>query len=298
MIQTQQLTKKYGNYFAVNNVSMSVQKGDIYGLIGKNGAGKTTIFKLLMGLIKPSGGSITFLESYNLEMARHSIGFMMEDGFFSYLNAHDNLMFAAKLKGIEDEKEINRILQLVGLKNSTKTFSTFSTGMKQRLSIGQALLGNPDMVILDEPTNGLDPQGIADFRNLVMELNQKYQTTFLISSHILGELNLIGTRFGFINKGYLVQEISAKELHNNIHQGLIFQVNKLKKACELLENKLKITDYRVTKNKEIILPGYEDRPHIIAKCMVENGLDLIQLKVNQVSLEEYFLNLIGGNTNV
>lgn len=297
MIQTQNLTKTYGKYAAVNDVSLTVEKGDIYGLIGKNGAGKSTLFKVLMGLSDPNGGSITIMGGSSrkgLNEGRKHVGFMIGTNFFAYLSAYDNLEYFRKLKGIVDKNEINRVLKMVDLHGVKKPFKTFSMGMKQRLGIANALMGNPDVVILDEPVNGLDPQGIADFRKLIQRLNREYGITFIVSSHILGELGLMATRFGFIHQGRLVEEITAQGLHEKTRSSLYLGVNDAAQATTLLEEKLQTKQYRVLDQNSILLNEYINESQKVAKVMIENGLDVYQLKINETTLEDYFLNLIGG----
>lgn len=211
LIQANSLTKIYGTHKAVNEVSLSLQKGEIYGLIGKNGAGKTTLFKLIMGISFPNSGSLSIMGSDNnhqLISGRKNIGFMMDSKFFPYLSAFENIEYFRKLKGIVDREETNRVLKLVDLYGVKKAYKNFSMGMKQRLSLANALIGNPDIVILDEPVNGLDPQGIVDFRKMIQRMNKDSGITFLISSHILNELALLSTRFGIIHNGTLIEEIT------------------------------------------------------------------------------------------
>lgn len=211
LIQANSLTKIYGTHKAVNEVSLSLQKGEIYGLIGKNGAGKTTLFKLIMGISFPNSGSLSIMGSDNnhqLISGRKNIGFMMDSKFFPYLNAFENIEYFRKLKGIVDREETNRVLKLVDLYGVKKAYKNFSMGMKQRLSLANALIGNPDIVILDEPVNGLDPQGIVNFRKMIQRMNKDSGITFLISSHILNELALLSTRFGIIHNGTLIEEIT------------------------------------------------------------------------------------------
>jgi len=302
MIQTTGLTKAYGQYQAVNNVSISINKGDIYGLIGRNGAGKTTLFKLLMGLTLPTGGEISIMGSSSSKAAlnhtRKNMGFMMGTNFFGYLNAYDNMKYACKLKGITDKNEITRVLKLVDLDTVKKPFKSFSMGMRQRLAVAYAMLGNPDIIILDEPTNGLDPQGIVDFRKMILKLNVEQGLTFIISSHILGELGQLGTKFGFIEKGLLISEIDAQTLHDVSRQAVIIKVDDVNKACTIIEEKLKTTDYKVNAKQEIIIDDFIDRADEIARVLVDAKLKLTKLQPVEISLEEYFLALIGGTENV
>ena len=300
VIQTKDITKKYGKATAVDNVSLTLNKGDIYGLIGKNGAGKTTLFKLLMGLAEPTSGSIEFFSdssTMNANIVRKNIGFMMGSSFYPYLNAHDNLEYLRKVKGISDKNEVIRALKLVDLFGVKKKYGAFSMGMKQRLGIANALMGNPSIIILDEPINGLDPEGINDIRKLIIKLNQEYGITFIVSSHILGELSMMATRFGFIDNGVLIEELTHEQLLDKTTQSLIIKVDDVKKACLVLEQTLNTTSYLVTENNEIILSEYLDQPDVVADALFKNNLRLSKLQINKTTLEDYFLSLIGGKQN-
>ena len=214
ILKTHELTKKYGDFAALDRVSLTLKQGDIYGLIGRNGAGKTTFFKCVMGLAKPTGGTVAIHgEQHNLNAARRQMGFMINPSFFPYLNPKENLQYFCRVKGIKAQGEVERLLRLVELDGVKKPFKAFSLGMKQRLGIAGALLGSPSFVVLDEPINGLDPQGIIDMRNVIKNIHKQTGTTFIISSHILSELDLVATQFGFIDHGVLLKEITRDELH-------------------------------------------------------------------------------------
>ncbi|MDR2416215.1 MAG: ABC transporter ATP-binding protein [Candidatus Peribacteria bacterium] len=199
ILTTSDLTKTYKDFVALKQVSLAVEKGDIYGLIGRNGAGKTTFFKLIMGLSNRTSGTIIIDDQSDLHKARSSIGFMIGLSFFPYLTAYQNIEYYRKLKGIKDQQETERVLTLVELYGEKQPFKTFSMGMKQRLGIANALLGHPSIIILDEPINGLDPQGIITIRKMIKQMNEQEGTTFIISSHILSELDMVATKFGFID---------------------------------------------------------------------------------------------------
>ncbi len=301
MIETKNLNKKYGKFQALDNVSINLYKGDIYGLIGKNGAGKSTFFKVLMGLSLSTGGTIHIEGSHTsneLNHARKNIGFMMGTNFFPYLNGRENLEYFCKLKGIHDEKEIERVLTLVEMNGVNKKYKAYSMGMKQRISIANALLGSPDIVILDEPINGLDPEGISDFRHIIQSLNQEEGITFIISSHILGELGLMANRFGFLHKGRLVEELDQKTLQERTEHQLVVKVDNSEKAAYLLEEVLHTTNFVVNGQKELVLSDYVHESNKVAKVFVENGLEVYKLSPNETSLEQYFLNLVGGEEHV
>ena len=239
VIQLKDIKKKYGKHVVLKGVNMQVNRGDIYGLIGKNGAGKTTIFKMILGLSEMNGGSVSIAGSRNrktLLKNRNKIGFLVGAKFYKYLSARENLHYYATMKGIptrEIRGEISRVLELVGLQDTKKPFKNFSLGMMQRLGIANAILGNPEILILDEPTNGLDPQGIADVRNMIKRFRDEFNMTVIVSSHILGELEHTADRFGIINEGIVVREITQEDLKDK-HQAVEIVIDDLEKARELL----------------------------------------------------------------
>ncbi|MCO8287722.1 ATP-binding cassette domain-containing protein [Tetragenococcus halophilus] len=303
LLSTHAVTKTYGKQNALHNVSIHVRSGEVYGLVGKNGAGKSTLFKVIMGLVVQDRGEVSIYDQpsiENLEGSQKNIGFMYGSQFFPYLNARENLTYTCKLKGITDKTEVDRVLKLVELDKVKKKVKTFSMGMKQRLNIANALVGKPDLIIMDEPINGLDPQGIASFRKLVQKLNREQEITFLLSSHILGELGIMATRFGFIHDGELLSEIDRKTLLEKTEDQVIIKVDNPEKAAYLLEEQLTPLDYVVNGDKEIILSDHIDETNKIAKILVDGGLELYKLTSHQQTLEEYYLSLIhqGGQENV
>jgi ABC-2 type transport system ATP-binding protein len=294
LVRTQGLTKRYGDFVALNGVSLTVRKGDIYGLVGRNGAGKTTFFKCLMGLAPFSAGHIEIGDSKKrgLSAARRTMGFMIHPSFFPYLDPQQNLSYLYKIKGLHT-KEIPNLLKLVGLEGVKKPFKAFSLGMKQRLGIAGALLGAPPLVVLDEPINGLDPEGIADIRNIIKTANERLGITFIVSSHILSELDLMASRFGFIEQGVLLKEISHQELHEETKKSLLIEVTDPIRAQAVLTQVLKVQDSTVT-GQRITLNAYLDTPQVLARTLIEHGVELVQLKRQETTLEEYFMRLIGG----
>ncbi|MCF1602227.1 ATP-binding cassette domain-containing protein [Tetragenococcus halophilus] len=303
LLSTHAVTKTYGKQDALRDVSIHVRPGEVYGLVGKNGAGKSTLFKVIMGLAVQDSGEVSIYDQpsiENLEGSQKNIGFMYGSQFFPYLNARENLTYTCKLKGITDKTEVDRVLKLVELDKVKKKVKTFSMGMKQRLNIANALVGKPDLIIMDEPINGLDPQGIASFRKLVQKLNREQEITFLLSSHILGELGIMATRFGFIHDGELLSEIDRKTLLEKTEDQVIIKVDNPEKAAYLLEEQLTPLDYVVNGDKEIILSDHIDETNKIAKILVDGGLELYKLTPHQQTLEEYYLSLIhqGGQENV
>ncbi|WP_208559976.1 ABC transporter ATP-binding protein [Marinilactibacillus kalidii] len=303
LIETVGLTKHYGKHVALKDVSIHVRQGEIYGLIGKNGAGKSTLFKTMMGLAPSYNGEIKLYGKSSvseLDDARQRIGFMMGAHFFPYLTAKENLEYFRKMKGITDTKEVDRVLKLVDMEKIKKPFKSFSMGMKQRVSIANALLGSPDVIILDEPINGLDPQGIADFRRLVQKLNKEQKITFIVSSHILGELELMATRFGFIHDGVLIEELDRETIRNKTEEKVVVKVDDLKKAIYLLEQAYEQIEYTVNGDQELVISGMTNKVDEFAQLFVSNELKLFKLISQEISIQDYYLNLIskGGQKNV
>jgi len=293
VLKTYELTKKYGEFHALNAVSLTLKQGDIYGLIGRNGAGKTTFFKCVMGLAKPTAGTVEIgNEKTNLNAARQKMGFMINPSFFPYLNPKENLEYLCHVKGIKIKGEIERLLKLVKLDGVKKPFKAFSLGMKQRLGIAGALLGSPEIVVLDEPINGLDPQGIIDMRNVIKNIHAETGATFIISSHILSELDLVATQFGFIEQGVLLKEISHSDLHEHTKKSLIIEVDDLSKAQTIL-NSLGI-ESKIENGKRMVLQSHLDRSNEIASVLINGGVELYDLHRQETTLEEYFMRLVGG----
>ena len=293
IVKTFNLTKKFGNKLAVNKLNMHIKKGDIYGFIGKNGAGKTTTMKLLLGLINSTEGNIELFESTNLNEQRRKIGSLIESpGFYKNCTAYENMKRFSLLYGGTD-KEIKEILEIVGLSNTgARKVCNFSLGMKQRLGIAIALLGNPEFLILDEPINGLDPSGIKEIRDTILKLNQEYGVTFLISSHILDELAKITTTYGIINNGILVEEVSQNELIDRCKQSLNITVSDVSKAEMILKDKGYLNNYQI-KDSTIILYSNIDKREEMNELLVTNGIKVSELALNSVDFEDYFIERIG-----
>ena len=293
VLQTNDLTKKYGEFVALNAVSLTLKQGDIYGLVGRNGAGKTTFFKCVMGLAKFTDGTIAINgETANLNAARRGMGFMINPSFFPYLNPKENLEYLCRVKGIKDKGEVERLLKLVGLDGVKKPFKAFSLGMKQRLGIAGALLGNPSIVVLDEPVNGLDPQGILDMRTVIKNMHSQTGATVIISSHILSELDLVATQFGFIEQGVLMKEISHSDLHKHTKKSLVVKVDNASRAQAALQS-LGISDTAADGNR-LMLQSNLERSNDIARVLVNAGVQVYDLHRQETTLEEYFMRLIGG----
>ena len=295
VLQTCSLTKKYGKEKAVNKVSLNIEKGDIYGLIGKNGAGKTTIMKMICGLASQSQGDIKLFGSSDLKKGRKRIGATIEQpALYPNMTAKENLIYYNKLLGITDYSNVQEILSLVGLEDTgKKKTKSFSMGMKQRLSIAISLIGNPDFLILDEPTNGLDPLGIKQIRELLLKLNYENEITILISSHILGELDKIATRYGVIKNGELIDELSAYELEKSCEKCISLVVNDSEKAVSIIKNIIKSNDYEVLENGVINIYDFLDIPEEINKALVENSVLVSNLTLKNNDIESYFIKMMG-----
>ena len=236
VISLENIIKSYGKHEVLKGVNLYIEKGQIYGIVGKNGAGKSTIFKIILGLTDCTAGTMHVGdEGDDLEKGREKIGFFIGNNYFPKMTARQNLMYFADLKGIKNKKkEVEKVLDIVGLKGVKTKVKGFSLGMRQRLGIANAILGNPEILILDEPTNGLDPQGIADIRELIKWLNKEYGMTIIVSSHILGELQNTANRFAILNNGIIVKEISEEEMLAE-PEYIRVKVSDVTKATELLE---------------------------------------------------------------
>ena len=292
IIETQNLVKQYKTKRAVDNISIHVKKGDIYGLIGKNGAGKTTLMKLILGLSKPTSGEILLYGNEDLNKSRNKIGSLIEEpGLYKNCTAYENMLRFAILYGTKKE-EIKELLELVNLSNTgSKKVGQFSLGMRQRLGIAIALLGNPEILILDEPINGLDPAGIKEIRDIIIKLNQK-GVTFLISSHLLDELAKIVTNYGIISEGSLIEEVSAKELNERCRQFVKIQTINDKLAIKLLKNE--ISDILLeSKPDGIYLLNHLNESAEINKFLVNKNIDVSEITLQESNFEDYFIERLG-----
>ena len=292
VLRTKSLTKKFGSKIAVNAVDMNVAKGDIYGFIGRNGAGKTTAMKLILGLLNDTEGEIELFGGEPLEKARGRIGSLIEaPGIYKNCTAYENMKRFSIIYGGTDE-DIAQLLKLVGLENTgNKKAGRFSLGMKQRLGMAIAMLGNPEFLILDEPINGLDPEGIKDIRNTVLNLNREKGVTFLISSHLLDELAKIVTRYGIINNGVLTEEISAEDLNAMCESGLKVRVDDVGKAITALLPLVPQEEIRVS-GGELVLPIDVDAAGV-NELLVKGGVRVSELGAMRGDMEEYFIARLG-----
>lgn len=288
VIQTISLTKKYGTKIAVDKISLNVRKGDIYGLIGKNGAGKTTLMKLLLGLIYEDDGQINLFNSTSLEKERVKIGSLIEaPAFYKNETAFENLKRFSLLSPTSNE-EIHNLLKLVGLDNTgKKKVGAFSLGMKQRLGIALALLGKPELLILDEPINGLDPSGIKEIRDIILDLNSK-GVTFLISSHLLDELGKIATNYGIVSNGKLVEEITSVELNQKCRTSLKITVDDPLKAVSIITKNHPEIQLENADNIIRIFSIIEDTS-IIVELLVKQGVRVYEIRNENQNIEDFFI---------
>lgn len=298
LIETKKLTKIYGTYKAVNNVNIHVPKGKIYGLLGRNGAGKTTLMSMLLGLTTQTSGEINLFDGKYQDNPSESykrIGSIIETpGFYENLTGKENLEILARLRGIHKKGNVENALHIVGLdKENEKTFGKYSLGMKQRLGIAAAVMHEPELLILDEPINGLDPVGIAIVRNYLEMLSKEKGVTILISSHILNEIEQLADVIGVMNNGQLVEEVEMKQLHDRCCKYIELEVSDSEYAISLLKKYHNIKEYDVVNHR---IKLYETKQNIgqINKTLVENGLLVTRLNMQEESLEDYFSKLIGG----
>lgn len=302
VLKTYKVSKKYKDQIAVDNVNMTIRKGDIYGFIGQNGAGKTTLIRLITGLAHKTSGEIELFggsSEAELNKGREFIGSLIESpAFYANMTARENLEVSRLVRNIPNKESIDEVLNLVGLKDTgKKKVKDFSLGMRQRLGIANALLGNPKLLILDEPINGLDPKGIIEIRELLKKINREKDITILISSHILGELSELATTYGIISHGKLIEEITAKQLAEKCRQYIDLIVDDTKKSVILLEKEFGINDYEVLANNEIRIYSHLDQSGMINSTLSKNGILVDKIAIKGEKLEEYFMEVVGGKLN-
>lgn len=302
ILKTYNLSKKYKDTTAVDNVNMTIEKGDIYGFIGKNGTGKTTLIRMITGLIKPTSGTV---EVFGQPVSKGNkdflerIGTIIEfPGFYQNLTARENLEIHRRLMKVTDKKRIEEVLELVNLQDvPDKMVKGFSLGMKQRLGIARALLHSPEFLILDEPTNGLDPLGIKEIRQLIIDLAKVHGITILVSSHILSEIHQMVTKIGIINNGHLLEEVEYEAIKERNRYFIEAKVSNDKKAAYLLENNLAIENYSVIQPGIIRIYERLEESSFINRMFIQNDIDVAEIRLSKDTLEEYFLKLIGGEKN-
>ena len=296
ILKTNELTKKYKDFTALDHVNLTINKGDIYGLIGRNGAGKTTLMKIITTLTNKTSGEFELFKvmDNDLTEAKRKVGCLIENpAFYPNLTAYQNLKYYAIQKGIVDLKQIDEALNLVSLQQvKNKKFKTFSLGMKQRLGIAFAIMDNPDFIILDEPINGLDPIGISELRDTFKKLNEEINITILISSHILSELYALANKFCIIEKGKIIKQLTKEELDLECSKCIVIKTDDIKKASNVIETDLKTTNYKVIDKNEIRLYDYLNKADKVNKTLSKKDINIMSLYETGVSLEDYFKNLL------
>ena len=300
LLCTNSLTKQYGRHKAVNSVNVHIRQGDIYGLIGRNGAGKTTLLKMISGLASPTEGDFTLCGKTGKEAYRYlsRVGTLIESpGIYPNMTAADNLKLKCLAMGVRKKNEIEELLDIVGLSDAgKKKVKNFSMGMKQRLGIALALVGDPDLVVLDEPINGLDPQGIAEIRDTLFRLNSERNITLIISSHILEELSKIATHYGIIHDGVLIQELTREELLERCSERIELKTDDTRGACTVLDE-MGITRYKVVDPDTIHIFERLNDSGEITFSLAQHRIKTLGITVKNEELEDYYLNLTGGAVN-
>lgn len=300
VLTTHALCKTYGNFKALNGLSMSVPKGAIYGFVGRNGAGKTTLIRLICGLQEPTVGGYALYDITNkkkgIAKSRRRMGAVVETpSIYSDMTAEDNLKEQYRILGLPSFDGISELLKLVGLENTgKKKAKNFSLGMRQRLGIAVALAGDPDFLVLDEPINGLDPQGIVEMRELILKLNREKQITVLISSHILDELSKLATHFGFIDNGQLIKEMSAEELEAACRKCVRLTVSDVKTLSYVLDE-MKL-EYTIISEREADVFGTVSVTEL-TMALAKVNCEVKSMREHDESLENYYINLVGGGSH-
>nr|WP_314462923.1 ABC transporter ATP-binding protein [uncultured Clostridium sp.] len=299
IIETKNLTKQYGDQKSVNNLDLHVKQGRIYGLLGRNGAGKTTTMKLLLNLIAPSSGEIKIFEKNLKDDAKKilpRIGSLIEaPGFYPNLTGTENLKIFALLKGTPTHNAVQSALEVVGLPHhDKKLFSQYSLGMKQRLAIALAIMHDPELLILDEPINGLDPIGIAEMRSFIRDLSRVKKKTILISSHILSEISLLADDIGIIDHGVLLEEESLAELEEKNGKYIHFIVSDTSQAARILETNFNTKNFTAGKDHSIRLYESQLCAALVNRTFIENGLEVSEAHTCEDTLENYFRRITGG----
>jgi len=299
IIEAKGLTKKYGEQYAVKNVNIHVKKNTIYGLLGRNGAGKTTIMKMMLGITRPTSGEIKIFGKdirNNEKEILPRIGNLIEKpGFYPNLTGTENLKIFAELRGVPQRDAIEKALALVSLPyKDKKLYGEYSLGMKQRLGIALAILHDPELLILDEPINGLDPIGIVEMRKLLRNLCDKKGKTIIISSHILSEIQLISDDIGIIDNGVLIEELSLSDLKAKIRKSIGFIVSDTSKATTILETKFNIRNYEVSSDKKIFIYDLTYDISLLIRAFVNNDIYVYDAHIYENNLEDYFKEVTGG----
>ena len=299
ILETRNLTKKYKNQYALNDVSITLKKNHIYGFIGENGAGKSTLMKILAGLIFPTSGDMTFMgetDSSAIEQKRKSVGTMIEGPYmYPGYSVRQNVELQRLLVGNPDESATDRVIELVGLSDSSKKKARkLSMGMKQRLGIAMAMVGNPRFLILDEPINGLDPKNIVTLRSMLKKINQDSDCTIFVSSHILSELYLLATDFIFIHKGSIIETLTHEQLENKCSQYILVRNNNIPETVTILEKYFPGINYKVETDDTVKIYGRSKIMTELSEHLMQAGITVSELTEKEMSLEEYFISITGG----
>ena len=297
IVKTDHLTKRYGKHVVVDRATIAMEKGHIYGLIGPNGAGKTTIMRMLAGLTEPTEGEMElFGGKEDLDESRNRISFMIEAPYLDGgMTARQNMEYLRYVRGVAEEKRIDEMLDFVGLGDvGKKRVDKFSLGMKQRLGLAMALLPKPEVLILDEPVNGLDPEGIVEIRALLKKLCKEDGITIMISSHILAELEELCTDYIILTEGRIVECLSAEELREKCRQYIAIKTDRIGETAAVLEQKLNTSDYKVVNGDEIHLYDRLDELERVSKVITESGFVITKFVAVWEELENYYLSKVGG----
>ncbi|MDK2807614.1 MAG: type transport system ATP-binding protein [Clostridiales bacterium] len=297
ILKMNHITKAYKKKVVLKDVSITINRGDIYGLVGNNGAGKTTLMRMICGLAFPDEGSIELFQKTSKkerDRERCKMGTLIEDpGFYGNMTAYENLEYFRIQFGVPGNETVKKVLREVHLEDTgKKRYKNFSMGMKQRLGIALALLQTPQFLILDEPINGLDPSGIIEVRNTLLELNQKKNTTILISSHILAEMSNIATKYGFLSHGILKEEITADELLKKCNSYLDITVKDTKAMSVILEEQFSYQNFKIYPDHHIHLYEGIDRTEEICEAAVQHHVGLSGVEKKVVNLENYYMNMV------
>jgi ABC-2 type transport system ATP-binding protein len=298
IFEAEGLTKQYGRAFALQNINMQIKRGDIYGLVGENGAGKTTLMKIISGLVYPTKGTIQLMgksSEKDIARIRKKMGVLIElPALYPHMSAEENLSFYCKIHGIADSNRIKDVLHLVGLTDvDNKNTSEYSLGMRQRLGLAISLLNEPEFLVLDEPINGLDPTGIVEMRKLLAKLVHEKGVTILISSHILSELQLLATKFGFIHKGQLIKEVSVEELLQSAETQICIKTVETVAAINVLKNDLNIHSITLSESGEILVPKDLIDLEQLMSTLIKHEIPLEGINLSTANLERYYMDLIG-----
>lgn len=302
VVKTYDLSKKYDENIALSKINMNVKQGEIYGLVGNNGAGKTTLLKILTGQTKSTNGRFELFSKTSekdLMESRKRIGAIIEmPSFYPALTVGQNMEYYRIQRGVPGKSRVDRILKEVNLINhKKKKYADLSLGMKQRLGLALAMLTEPELLLLDEPINGIDPSGIIEIRNLLLRLNKEKNTTVIISSHILTELANVATCYGFLNNGELVEQISTKDLQEKCKSYIEIRVTNASKLAALIEQQLNYKNYKILQNDIVQIYDHNSQADRISELAISNKIGVLGLKEKSINLENYYMSLIGDVAN-